>query len=254
MQLNHKKLLLPMRRYYFECQRQPDWMDVLTPTAFLDCYRAEKPSPWFHVEQRQTLITDLTQDEASIQASFSKKTRNEINRYQRGSDYILDEDTALEDFIPAYNAFAELRGLSAFSMQEAEAFGRENLRIFSMGREQAAEIGDLYLFDRHTQTVHGLLSYSPIDSVHDNAAKRQISIARRYLLWHSIVYFKQAGFQVYDWGGYAPDSDNPVIRGISEFKSSFKGEVVPTYNYYSPPYRMVESLRTIIKNISAKTR
>jgi hypothetical protein len=247
MLVRSHKMGIPVRRYYFACRRQADWLETLLPTAYFDCYRLHKPGPAFFTQNAYTLLTDLTLPEAQLFTGLSRKTRNELRRYQRGSDYVLNDSAALDDFLPAYNAFAAQRGLSAFTQTDLVAYGPENLCLFSMDRCGQAEIFDLYLLDKAGQCVTGFLSCSPIDHITDKQQRRQLSIARRYLLWFSIMHFKRAGFKVYDWGGYAPDDASPVIRRISEFKRSFKGEVTPVYHYYSPAYRAMDGGRDLLR-------
>ncbi|PIE00894.1 MAG: hypothetical protein CSA79_01855 [Thiothrix nivea] len=247
MLVKGSRLGIPLRRYYFACQQRPIWWETLLPTAYFDCYQPQRPGKTFFTRTGYTLITDLNLAEEPLFSSLSRKTRNEIRRYQRGSDYVLQQDTPFTDFLPAYNQFAVRRGLSRFSAQDVDSYGRENLYLLSMARSGRAEIFDLYLCDPLQRYVTGLLSCSPIDDIRDRQQRRQLSIARRYLLWFAILHFKQAGFQVFDWGGYAPDDPNPVIRRISEFKLSFKGIVTPVYQHYSPTYWVIETVRDRVK-------
>lgn len=252
MLIENRKLGVPVRRYYFECRRSPNLFETLIPTAFFDCYQPHKPGNCFLTESGQTLLTDLTWSESRLFGSFSKKTRNEIHRFERGSDYVLNKETELAAFFPVYNSFARRRGLSGFSEAEAQAYGKDNLIVFSMDRNGEAEILDLYLADQDKRRVTGFLSCSLLDGITDKTQRRQLSIARRYLLWFSIRHFKREGFEVYDWGGYAPDDPDPVIRTISEFKLSFKGQVAPVYHYYSPAFWLMEKAHHVVKGVSFK--
>lgn len=249
MLVESKKWGVPVRRYYFECQRCPSLFDFLIPTAFFDCYRPHKAGKFFFTEAGQTLLTDLSWPESRLFSSFSRKTRNEIHRFERGSDYVLNKEPDLAAFFPVYQRFAQNRGLSGFTREDAQAHGEENMVVFSMDRNGRPEILDLYLVDQHKRCVTGLLSCSLIDDTTDNKQRRELSVARRYLLWFSIQHFKREGFEVYDWGGYAPDDPSPVIQNISRFKLSFKGQVTPVYRYYSPAFWLMEKARHFIKGV-----
>lgn len=254
MLVRNTKWGIPIRRYYFACQRKPAWFETLLPTAYFDCYQPQRPAKTFFTRRGHTLLTDLTLPEEQLFAGLARKTRNEIRRYERGSEYVLQQDVSLETFSAAYNQFATQRGLSSFTAQDRMAYEAEQLCLLSMERNGKAEIFDLYLCDSAGQYVTGFLSCSPIDYIHDKQQRRQLSIARRYLLWFSILYFKRAGFKVYDWGGYAPDDPNPVMRQISEFKRSFKGDVAPVYHFYSPAYQAMESLRAGLQRLRRRQR
>ncbi len=252
MLVESRKFGMPVRRYYFECQRRSRLSEIFMPTAYFDCYQPQKPGRFFVTEAGQTLLTDLTQTEGQLFSSFSRKTRNEINRFERGSEYVLNKNPGMAAFCPVYERFAQQRGLSGFTEAEAQSYGQNNLVVFSMDRNSQSEILDLYLVDQKKRYVTGFLSCSLIDDISDNKQRRQLSIARRYLLWFSIQYFKREGFTLYDWGGYAPADPDPRIRSISEFKLSFKGRVTPIYRYYSPAFWLMEKIHPLIKSALSK--
>ena len=55
--------------------------------------------------------------------------------------------------------------------------------------------------------------------------------ANKMLTYQEIIFFKEKGYKIFDFGGYNTDSQN--LQGINSFKLSFGGEVVPCYNYVS---------------------
>jgi len=62
--------------------------------------------------------------------------------------------------------------------------------------------------------------------------------ANRFLHYEDIRYFKEHGYETYDLGGYAKDTQDPKLQGINVFKESFGGTIVEQYNYYSPLYKL----------------
>ena len=115
---------IPFQKYYFTApSARVTLRNLLMPTAYMDCYSAQKP--WlFRVEQRHTLLTDLLQDETTIFDSFPKDTRSQIRRYEQEQYFSINLHTQLTQFIPLYNAFAMERGLSHFSTQDAANIGQ----------------------------------------------------------------------------------------------------------------------------------
>jgi lipid II:glycine glycyltransferase (peptidoglycan interpeptide bridge formation enzyme) len=55
--------------------------------------------------------------------------------------------------------------------------------------------------------------------------------ATSLLHWHMMLYFKNAGFQTYDWGGVNLDPASSAYS-ITEFKVGFGGTQKTFYNYY----------------------
>lgn len=242
MRIAHNKLGIPIRKYYFEQKQALDWADFLLPTAYMDCYSGNKP-PFFNTEYRHTLLTDLTRPEETIFAEFSKDNRNQIRRCEREKRFTLQRDTPLEQFIPLYNAFASQKGLSLFIPGEAERIGSHNYRIFSVQHGDEVLICHFYLLSPAAGVSNLLISASSLEYRHDPDLNRAMGHANRCLHWQGIKYFKAAGFHTYDWGGYAPDTDNPALRGINRFKRSFNGRQAPIYNHYSPAYAVIEHAR-----------
>lgn len=234
---------IPFQKHYFATPTpHVSWREILLPTAYMDCYSDQKP--WlFSVENRYTLLTDLTMDEEAIFQNFPKDTRNQIRRCERERHFTLNLHTRLEQFIPLYNDFAKERGLSLFSRQDAECIGRENYCIFSIDDAGTPLICHLYLLSPTTGTINLLISASSTAYCHDQEMRRIMGHANRCLHWQGIRHFKAAGFHTYDWGGYAVDTVNPTLQGINRFKRTFNGKLTPIYNYYSPVYGFIERLR-----------
>ena len=239
---------IPFHKYYFSNPRHFRWLDLLLPTAYMDCYTSEKPR-MFNTEYRHTLLTDLTPDEASIFQNFPKDTRNQIRRCEQEQRFTLNLNSPLEQFIPLYNAFAQARGLSLFTETDALSMGHENYRIFSIDHEGSPVICHFYLISAATGCTNLLISASSQAYQHDSDMRRAMGFANRCLHWQGMRHFKKAGFHTYDWGGYVEQTDDPIMRGINRFKRTFNGKQIPIYNYYSPAYAFIEMLRQKLREL-----
>lgn len=248
MHVQHYHYGIPIQKYYFAHTTQPTWRDVLLPTAYMDCYAADKPALFF-TEYRHTLLTDLTVDETVIFQNFSKDARNQIRRCEQEQCFSLNLDTALTDFIPLYNAFATARGLSLFTDQDASAIGSDNYRIFSVEHEGRPVICHFYLLSPQQRGTNLLISASSQAYNHDPDMRRSMGFANRCLHWQGMRHFKAAGFHTYDWGGYTLNTTDPVMQGINRFKRTFNGQLTPIYNYYSPFYAFIEKLRNTLRKL-----
>jgi hypothetical protein len=242
MRVQHYRYGVPFRKYYFAHNARPRWLDTLLPTAYMDCYIADKPR-LFRTDYRHTLLTDLSVDEIAIFKNFPKDTRNQIRRCEQEQHFTLNLDTPLEQFIPLYNAFARARGLSLFDAQDATHIGRENYRILSVDHNGVAIICHFYLISPDTGVTNLLISCSAQDYNQDADMRRAMGFANRCLHWQGMRYFKAAGFHTYDWGGYVEHTDDPSMQGINRFKRTFNGTLTPIYNYYSLSYAFIEKLR-----------
>lgn len=250
MRVQNHRYGIPIQKYYFAHTQRPHWLDVLLPTAYMDCYSPEKPC-LFRTEYRHTLLTDLTPDETNIFQSFPKDTRNQIRRCEQEKRFTLNLNTPLEQFILLYNTFAQARGLSLFTPADAISIGRDNYRIFSVDYKEIPIICHFYLQSSAMSCSNLLISASSQAYNHDVDMRRSMGFANRCLHWQGIRYFKQAGFRTYDWGGYVEQTDDPVMQGINRFKRTFNGQKVPLYNYYSPAYAFIEMARQKLRELQA---
>jgi lipid II:glycine glycyltransferase (peptidoglycan interpeptide bridge formation enzyme) len=233
---------IPIRKYYFTHPTQPGWRDLLIPTAYMDCYSGQKPR-FFQVENRHTLLTDLTLSEENLFASFPKDTRSQIRRSEQAGLFTPNFQVDEAQFIALFNRFAQGRGLSPLSAHELQQVGKENCLLLSMDKDGQATICHYYLLSRELGIASLLISASDTQYNGDADMRKAIGHANRALHWQGMCHLKHLGFHTYDWCGYVPQSDDPVIQGINRFKRTFNGKLTPIYNYYSPIYAFIELLR-----------
>jgi lipid II:glycine glycyltransferase (peptidoglycan interpeptide bridge formation enzyme) len=247
MLITLKRYGIPIRKHYF-APVSPSWKDYLLPSAYMDCYTSRKPVA-FQTEYRHTLITDLRPNEAEIFQNFPKDTRYQIRRCEQERRFSLNLHTTIEQLVALYTAFAQERGLSAYSMQDAENFKPDNYCIFSIEHEGNPIISHLYLLSKKTGVSNLLISASTSKYNEDQDIRRAMGHANRCLHWQGMKQLKAAGFHTYDWGGYALETDDPALQGINRFKKTFNGQLIPIYNYYSPSYVFIEQARQKLRQL-----
>lgn len=247
MRIAQSRFGIPLIKYYFTQPPLLPWREWWIPVAYMDCYELAHPY-FFKTVLRHTLITDLTLPQATLFQGFNRVTRSQIRQYQQEQFFTLNLSTPLEQFMPLYNAFARSRSLSMFSCEDASTIGEQNYRIFGMEDAQGKPLlCHFYLLGNAMQTVNLLISASTLDYREDQSMSRLLARANRYLHWQGMCHFKEAGFQRYDWGGYVPDTPDPVMQGINRFKKTFNGQLTPIYNYYSPSYAFIEYARQMLR-------
>lgn len=233
---------IPIRKHYFANPPQPGWRDLVLPTAYMDCLSTDKP-PLFVAENRHTLLTDLRPDEEVIFQNFPKDTRSQIRRSEAAGQFTLNRNPDPEQFLRLFNPFAGMRQLSAFSMAELEMLEAGQSCLLSMDKDGQPVICHFYLLSPETGIASILISVSDQQYNGDADMRKAIGHANRALHWQGMRHLKAQGFHTYDWCGYVPDTDDPVMQGINRFKRTFNGSLTPIYNYYSPAYGFIEYLR-----------
>ena len=76
---------------------------------------------------------------------------------------------------------------------------------------------------------------------------RYISIIILSEMKKDIFYFKEKGFKIYDFGGFAKDTNDESLKGINNYKLLFGGKVVPCTDYYSYNYWLLKKIAKIIR-------
>jgi len=69
----------------------------------------------------------------------------------------------------------------------------------------------------------------------------------RLLHFEDMIYFREMGFIMYDFGGYAFNTSDKSLKGINNFKDSFGGELVLESNYESITLWMIRNLLKLFR-------
>jgi lipid II:glycine glycyltransferase (peptidoglycan interpeptide bridge formation enzyme) len=182
--------------------------------------------PYEHV-QRYTTLFDLAQDSEKLFSQIHRKRRLIIKKGLKiGFQFSFQRPTleGLKEFRQLYNKFIAPKGagplinfgilldLMPFMTVVTGKFGDQTLMmllIISDGRTAAIHLGGRNEASSYPQEMYYLGSV---------------------MHWEVILYFKNCGLQVFDFGGIALGPDSPTA-GITQHKLSFGGEVVPTHYY-----------------------
>lgn len=184
-----------------------------------------KPCEW---NEFVTLITDLRRTEDELFIGIQKNGRYEIRRAEREGITFRHYDSSikpgeLEQVISFYNLFVDTKEELCFKLSyeylkpyiEQEAF-------WCTVAMKDDEILVAHFYYGDGTRIRLWYSASLFRNEDDSGKKGEVGRANRFLHWKDMRYFKQAGFQIYDWGGYSERKD---VAGISKFKKSFGGEI-----------------------------
>lgn len=180
-----------------------------------------------------------------------KKTRYEINRADRdGTEFTVEGD--LEKFVEFYNLFADSKGLRRLRRREFIQQYGPHVIVTKAVHGNVDLVMHCYLIDRDVSRVRLLRSASLHRLQSSSADKSLIGRANRFLHYRDMLYFKGNGFRVYDLGGYAHRTDDPVLRRINDFKDGFGGELVEESHFISLPLlagiRVAHVKRRLVRN------
>jgi lipid II:glycine glycyltransferase (peptidoglycan interpeptide bridge formation enzyme) len=193
-------------------------------------------------QNTHTVENDLHPSETATFNGFSKTVQTEVRQAERyGVDCMFTDDA--EKFTAFYNEFAVSRQIDATSvkrLQEMQPFLKLSIAAYN-GNWIAAHS---YLTDKQAGVVR--LMHAASQRLNTEVDKQLAGKANKLLHYFDMMQFKQQGYTLYDFGGYANNTADKGLQGINKFKLSFGGAVTVCENYATYPYY-------ILKKIAAAT-
>lgn len=213
--------------WFYNCNT--DTLPDADIVEFVQAYEKEEGSADF-----LSLMTDLTEDENSLLNGIEKQTRYEIRRAAKAMpEYqclglhteILPEE--LEEFYKHYNEFASAKGLPAINKKEMGNYAAQGKLMLSKAvYDGYPTIYHVYAYQADcSRLLHSISLYRTDKTV----SASMVGMLNRWLHWQDMLYQKQAGFKMMDWGGIS--YENPAIANITKFKKDFGGKEWTGYSY-----------------------
>jgi len=180
-----------------------------------------------------TLSIDLNQEIEQIKSKFKANLNNEINQAEKMTfDIVFNND--ISTFIDFYNQFAGKKHIYKMNEQMKKALPQNRFFVgFSTFNGEILS-ANLYIYDDELGIVRWFLGSS--SRLNDNVNKKTIGISNKFLLFKSLIHFKDLKIQKFDFGGYAENTTNKSLKGINDFKAAFGGEKEKCITYHSLLY------------------
>lgn len=188
--------------------------------------------------QTLTLVHDLQLSKEDLMSLVSKSCGYEIRRAYREDIKVFqkkdDIDTVLlDDYLETYMEFLDEKQLPKKEKSELldllmNLYNSKGLVITYACKENQVLTYHSYVVDGKTaRLLHSISLYRTFSS--DN--RSLIGYANRLLHFEDMLFFKNQGYKLYDWGGI---SDDPEILNITRFKKAFGGTEEKRYFYKKP--------------------
>jgi hypothetical protein len=225
---------IPYAQKWFARRTSPrDFLGVVINYQYLG-----PSSPLFFVKRPfVTLHIDLARDPEAILADMQKTVRYKIRRAD-GEGLAWHEDVASKDFAAFHEAFARGKGIEGIDMSRIESFGAA-LALTSVTQGDQVLSQHAHLVDVVEGRARLVYSSSARFAGVDPAL---VGRANRWCHWKDMLRFKELGVRTYDLGGFAPDTKNPTLEGINDFKTGFGGTIVTENHWLSPFYALASFL------------
>lgn len=241
-------IILSLKKAFFKYKiiwfsKSPDICSIISFSEFRQCESLNSKKGFLRLPFYTSHI-NLMNDIKEIFASFDKNTKYEVNRAIRdGVQFEINKNQ--EDFINFYNEFAKNKNREKISKRDLELYA-SHLLITSATHENIALVMHSYVVDNDGKRVRLLHSASSFRSAFLTSEKALIGRANRFLHYSDIVYLKNRGYCIYDFGGVDLGSTNTEATKISKFKFGFGGVVVTESNFISYPLALWIIIRSKI--------
>lgn len=179
-----------------------------------------------------TKLIDLRKSEDEILAGFSAETRRLIRRADK-EEIVYDESTDMDEFVRFFNRFSKQKKLSYWLNAETLRQKTPNYKITRALKDGQVLFSHLYRCDDEKRRAVILYGGSILKDDSHQFSNAVISSANRGLHYYDMQILKACGYDVYDLCGYAPDTTDPELKKINDFKDDFGGVVVCEANYRS---------------------
>jgi Acetyltransferase (GNAT) domain len=207
--------------YWFDDESPPPDCDV----DVLAFRQRSSPVAASHCAPSLTLVSELTVGADELFVRFGKTCREKIMRADRRDglrmELTTDARSPLQNFCDFYDAFARQKGLRPADRGWLEAACVANrLALATVWRGDEPLVRHGYVVGSNTVRMHCSAS---LFRAQDKEYRALTARANRWLHWRSMMYFKERGATLYDWGGLFEDESTAERVGINNFKRDFGG-------------------------------
>lgn len=200
--------------------------------------RVERRPLGFKYKPFYTILNALDVSEREMLAGFTSTVRNEVRRSER-ENVQCGLMESLEEFRRFHNDFAAAKGTYLADEGLIEGY-KENLVITCAKLDGKVLAAHAYICDREAGIVRLLLSSNI--RLTERIDANFIGRANKFLHFRDMMHFKELGYRVYDFGGFAYNTSEKQRQGINAFKQSFGGKLVQNADYQSWLYWLASKL------------
>ena len=208
------------------------WFDDAVPTLPADIllyYHWGQSVEGADARDYYSLEIALQADVADLRAAMHAETRYEVARAERRDGFVHEfwdapDPELLDRFYGFFDEFAAARGLSPANrgwLGGYVAAGR--LALSCVQHAGTPLVWHSYYQDGRWARL--LQSASVLRGDEPGSRRALVGRGNRYHHWRDILWFRAAGFTMYDFGGWYTGKDDPVRLGINRFKEQFGGQL-----------------------------
>ena len=185
-----------------------------------------------------TIVVGLSSSEDQLLANMKRDYREKIRRAEReeGKGFLRYEysnkcDLAwITRFADHFDRCATAKTLPKASRSRLSVLAQNNALDISLMSDSRGEILAASSAVFTPKRMRGLYAAASFRLTSDPTRRSLIGRANRYLIWRDILRFKEAGADLFDFGGYYTGNTDVEKLNINSFKTGFGGETRTEFN------------------------
>jgi|JI6StandDraft_1071083.scaffolds.fasta_scaffold11428_3 hypothetical protein len=213
------------------------FLDLLTLNSHLHLKNIEQKKVYGVRNDSHTVELNLEQDVDTIYANFRNTVKQEIRKSEKEGVVCDFRQDNIDEFVQFYNDFAHAKKIYPTSKNRIIEMG-DSLKMSYATLDGQLLVAHSYLVDEEVGIAR--LFHSASKRLDETVDRNVIGRANKLLTYKDILYFKEKGYKILDFGGYLDNAQDKSMQGINEFKMSFGGEKVTCINYNSFLYYILK--------------
>jgi len=204
-------------------------------------YLGEKKPPIMIIKTKSTVVIPLHQTDDELLMGTKSKTRNQIRKAMK-DQVECEVSSDVEEFVSFYNEFAKEKGLPNITVASCLKY-KDSIHLSKacLGNKTICYHANLIDCD----TKRSLLLYSASSRLLEGVDRGMIGNANRYLHLFDLCSLRDAGMDVFDFGGIYLGHKDKAKMGIADFKQSFGGSIEKVVSYYSFSFYLLSLFRNL---------
>jgi hypothetical protein len=226
----HKKL---MTYTYFN--RNPGWNPRTTHLFSL----AKKDIALMVCVPFPNITVDMNKPE--FVTDWSSSTRTKINKAVREGLTVDRGNYLLPDILKLFEATIKIKGLKGYKPEDFNEF--PYIECSAVFYEDVMLCSHVWLMDKEEKRA--LLFVNASNQYHTDDSSLT-GRAHYFLLWQDGLFLREKGIKIMDLMGYEPETKNPVMKGIYQWKAGTRGKEEKLYHYYPGWFYVLRKFRNML--------
>lgn len=187
-----------------------------------------------------TITVDL--DLADFINGWSASTRTKVNRASQNELTIQRGDFLLEDVLKLFMFTAKRKGLQGYKGKDFASF--PSIEVSAIYDKDVILCGHVWLIDKAESRA--LLYVNATHQTDNSEDASSVGRAHYYLLWQEGLFLQKMGIKTMDLMGFDPNTKDPNLKGVYQWKAGTHGTAQILYHYYPLWFYVLRKFRNML--------